>query len=366
LLPRIAILSSDLLEAITMAAGLVGNGYAITLNIASRDGGALGVEARSDGEVWPATELDEDDALRLFGMRARALRQRGADLLLVGGCAHLCGWPAAAILGVHHGIRDACSLWAPAAPQDGFTTSDGVQMRAGLPLPLPHASLLYQIHSAACGTALDPERERIATVRGRELAARLKRAWRRGHRLPVCDAESQGDLERIVGAALAAWAEGATERPLVMAGTHALATALAAELARNAEGAVFSTTWPTLQGCRPDGGGDGATTAQGEASGHSGAAVGGDELGGGGTPLMVHGRRAVAALFAATATTRVRACGMARGGFVAARPLDGSLRGRTVWMRNRFERSPQRASVTGREPAESSDPFAKAGGSAPR
>lgn len=312
-----------------MAASLVGCGDAgaMTIHIAP-DGGAEGA-AEGDGEVWASADLDEDDALRLFGMRARAFRDRGVELFLIGATPNLQGWPAAAILGVHHGISDACSLWAPAAPQAGFTTSDGVQMRGGAPLPLPHASLLYQIHSAACGTTLDPERTRIATVRGHELERRLERAWRRRHRLPVCDAESQGDLERIVGAALRVWtrATAAAEAepksatgPLVLAGTHALATALATQLTARAESAALGTTWPAREKC----GGNGREE-NGVRSGFDAEVPP--------TPLMIHGSRAARALFEATETTVVQACGVARGGFVAARPLDGSLCKRTIWLR---------------------------------
>ncbi|MAE70459.1 MAG: hypothetical protein CME06_08335 [Gemmatimonadetes bacterium] len=222
--PKIGILASDLPEAAAVAAPFVDRGWTLSVALTAARGAA-----ETDVELIEPAGLDEEEILRLFGVRARAYVAAGAEVLIVGTDPDLVHFPAAATLGAILGVGARCGLIAPALPARGYTTENAVQMRRGDHLPggMRHSSLVRQVQGATGGTWLHPEIVRLATVRGPGLARRLGRAWSRRTRLPICDAEAMGDLLRVVEAALRPRAHGT---PRVFAGTRALGWALAETL----------------------------------------------------------------------------------------------------------------------------------------
>lgn len=283
-----------------MAAALDARGLPMRVELAPE---AAAEPARSQAEIIPAGGRDEDAILRLLGMRARAQVEAGANILLLGGSPDLDGHPAAALLGAAHGTTTTCRLWAPALPQAGYTTAEGVQMHRGSPMRLPAASLIRQLYSAAGGTEIVPERTLLAVIRGPGLERRFERAWSGACRLPICDAEAIGDLARIVDAALIARCH---DRPLILAGARPLATLLADRLGPRPS--VPPLLFPRL---KPSNAGPSAAPS----------------------PLtLLQGRQKINAFLATTATTSLQPLGYARGGFVGARALDGRLAGTEIWL----------------------------------
>jgi len=335
--PEIAILASDLLEAAAMAAPFVDRGVVLTLEV---DGGAD--RGSAPAALIDPRGLEEHDILRRFGVAARARVAAGADLLLVGVEAGLDHFPAAATLGAMHGVATRKGLLAPAWPRGGYTTEGAVQHLHGAHLAptMLHASLVRQVHAAAGGTWLHPEVLRLAAVRGPRLRRRLWRAWARGTRLPIADAEAAGDLLRLARATLALPGRGDVK---VLAGSRALAWAVAHALelgrpgpsAHPTKGATLAIRFRSeavpapLRELR-------WIVREDDEPGEGNRDRGRDlvELATARRPeaLVLLGRRLALGLGQAARAEAIEMLGTARGGLVGVRLLDGALEGMVVWM----------------------------------
>ena len=241
--PLAAVVADDLTGAADAGAGFVRSGLrtVVTWYRDELDGdvaagaGVIAIDTGSRGasvKHAAARTAQVTGALRALGVNTIFKK---VDSTLRG---HIGVEVAAALEAWHSG---SIAIVAPAFPATGRTTVGGRQHLGGTALPGPPiASMLAQ---AGLNTGLLD----LAAVRRDELTDAMMSCLSRGVRAVVCDAETEGDLQRVVRAGLAL-----PVKPLWVA-SGGLAPALAMTIARRndtpqAEGPTQSEPGPPAGG----------------------------------------------------------------------------------------------------------------------